>query len=430
MKVAKSKLFELPFFQEEKMKAIRLIPIMVLFLVLAVGVSALPITIDKVKIDGTELEPNEANRLDIERGDEIEVDVYFTVSEDQDNLEIMAFISGYEYNDVDPVSDSEGPFAADANVKYHKELKLDLPEDAEEDNYKLRIIIADRYGDEVIQSYNLKIDVPRHKLEIQDVIFNPELSVKAGTALLAQVRLENKGEKEQDDIKVKVAIEDLGVAGIDYVDEIEDTDDSEETEEIYLRIPMCTKAGIYDVKVTAEYANGKKEVSTIKSINILANDMCEETAGPKATITVGKQLENVRQGDTAIYPITITNNLKQSKSYTISIDAGEWADSIKITPATTVLVDGESPETFYIHATVSSGAETGAKVLTATLTTAGQQAKQIQLTANITAKPTRWIKLILEAAVIILAVLIILVAIVVGYLELKDDNDSKPETYY
>jgi len=412
------------------MNITKLIPLMVLLLVLAVGASALPITIDNVEIDGTDLMPNEANRLDIERGDEIEVDVHFTVSEDQDNLEIMAFISGYEYNDIDSVSDSKGPFAAEANVRYHKELKLNLPDDAEEDNYKLRIIVADRYGEEVIQSYNLKVDVPRHKLEIQDVIFNPELSVKAGSALLAQVRLENKGEKEQDDVKVTVAIEDLGIAGIDYIDEIEDTDDSEETEEIYLRIPMCTKAGIYDVKVTAEYANGRKSISTIKSINILANNLCEETKGPKTTITLGKQLENAMQGETAIYPITIINNQKQTKSYTISIDAAEWINSIKITPSTTVLVDGQSSETIYIHATTSPSAQTGAKVMTATLTSAGQPAKQIQLTTNITEQPTNWIKLLLEAAVIILAVLVILIAIVVGYLKLKEDNDEKPETYY
>lgn len=414
------------------MKATKLIPIMVLFLVLAVCASALPITIDKVKIDGEELQPNEENRLDLERGQDIDVDVYFTVPEDQENLEVMAFISGYEYNDVDPISDHVGPFSAEANVRYHKELTLQLPEDAEEDNYKLRIIVADRYGEETIQSYNLKLDIPRHGLKIQDVILNPELNVKAGTALLAQVRLENKGEKEQEDVRVTVAIPELGVSATDYVDEIEDTDDSEETEEIYLRIPECAKKGIYEVKVTAEYADGRKEVTTTKSINILEGDMCEETQGPKTTITVGKQLETVTQGETAIYPITITNNLKQSKSYTISLDAGEWAENIKITPASTVLVSGQSSETFYLHVTTDSK-ETGAKVLTAAISSAGEQLKQIALTTNITAKPTptSWIKLLFEGAVIVLAILVILIAIIVGYLKLKENNDdTKPETYY
>lgn len=416
------------------MNATKLIPIMVLFLILAAAsASALPVSIEKVKIDGEELQPNEPNRLDIERGQDIDVDVYFTVAEDQENLEVTAFISGYEYNYVDPISDHAGPFSAEANVKYHKELKLQLPADAEKDDYKLRIIIADRYGEEIIQSYNLKIDVPRHGLQIQDVILNPELNVKAGSALLAQVRLENKGEKSQEDVKVTVEIPELGVSGTDYVDEIEDIDESEETEEIYLRIPECAKKGIYEVKITAEYANGREEVTQIKSINVLEGDLCEETQGPKTTITVGKQLETVTQGETAIYPITITNNLKQSKSYTISLDAGEWAQNIKITPASTVLVNGESSETVYLHVTTDAKT-TGAKTLTATLSSAGEQLKQITLTTSITAKPTNWIKLLLEAAVIILAILVILVAIIVGYLKLKENNDTddtkKPETYY
>ncbi|MBN1645286.1 hypothetical protein JW851_04610 [Candidatus Woesearchaeota archaeon] len=413
------------------MNITKLIPIMVLFLVLAVAsVSALPITIEKVKIDDTILEPNESNKLSIERGDELPVDVYFTVSEDVENLEVLAFISGYEYNYLDPVSDSIGPFDAEADVKYHKKLKLNLNDDFDEDSYKLRIVVSDRYGEEVIQSFNLKVDVPRHELKIQDVIFNPELNIKAGSALLAQVRLENKGEKQEDDIKVKVSIPELGVSGADYVDEIEDTDDSEESEEIYLRIPMCAKPGIYEVKVSAEYANGRRQISTIKSINIEANDMCEETPKVKTTITLGKQLENVLAGETATYPITITNNLKQSKSYTVSLDAGDWAESVKLTPASTILVDGESSETIYVHATTDSKT-TGAKVLTATISSAGNTLKQLILTTNITAKPSNWLKLAFEAIVIILAILVILVAIIVGYLKLKEDNDdTQSETYY
>jgi uncharacterized membrane protein len=402
---------------------------MVLFLVLAVSVCALPISIDKVKVDDTIVEPNEVNKLNIERGDELPIDVYFTVSEELEDVEVLAFISGYEYNYLDPVSDSVGPFSAESEVRYHKKLKLVLNDDFEEDNYKLRIVVADRYGDEVIQSFNLKVDVPRHELKIQDVIFNPELNIKAGSALLAQVRLENKGEKEEDDIKVKVSIPELGVSGVDYIDEIEDTDDSEETEEIYLRIPMCAKPGIYEVKVSAEYANGRSAVTTTKAVNIEENDMCEQTPKAKTTITVGKQLENVIAGETATYPITITNNLRQSKSYTVSLDVGEWAENVKLTPASTVLVDGENSETFYVHVTTDSGAS-GAQMLTATISSAGSALKQITLTANI-AKNSSWMKLVLEGAVIILAILVILVAIIVGYLKLKEDNDDEQsETYY
>lgn len=414
------------------MNAMKLGLAMVLFLVLAaIGAGALPLTIEKVEIDGTVLQPNEQTRLDIERGDEIEVDVYFTATENIPNMEVLAFVSGFEYNDVTPTSDQIGPFDAEANTKYHKTLEVKFSDEFQEDSYKLRIIFSDRNGDEVLSNYNLKIDVPRHKLQIQDVILNPELSVRAGSALLAQVRLENKGEKEEEDIKVTVAMPELGISATDYVNEIEDTDDSEETEELYLRIPACAKPGIYTVEVITYYS--RDTVKTVKQIQVTEGDSCDEieTSGPKTTITIGKQLETVTQGETALYPITITNNQKQARSYTVTIDTDAWATDVRLTPASTVLIEPQSSETVYVYATAGSSA-LGAKTVTAKISTEGKELKQVVLTANVIKKPTNWLRLGLEAVIVILAVLIILVAVVVGYFKLRNDSEeeSKPKTYY
>ncbi len=412
------------------MNAMKLGLTMVLFLVLAaIGASALPLTVEKVEVDGTTLQPNEQTKLDVQRGDEVEVDVYFTATENIPNMEVLAFVSGFEYNDITPTSDQAGPFDAEANTRYHKTLNVKFSDEFQEDSYKLRIIFSDRNGDEVLSNYNLKIDVPRHQLQIQDVILNPELSVKAGSALLAQVRLENKGEKEENDIKVTVTMPELGVSATDYVEDIEDTDDSEETEELYLRIPACAKPGIYNVEVTTYYA--RDTVKTIKQIQVTEGDTCDEIAGPKTTITIGKQLETVTQGETAIYPITITNNQKQAKSYTVTIDTDAWATDVRLTPASTVLVEAESSETIYIHATADTSA-LGAKTVTAKISTEGKELKQVVLTANVLKKPTSWLRLGLEAVIVILAVIIILVAVIVGYFKLKDDSEEepKPKTYY
>jgi hypothetical protein len=413
------------------MKAIQLGLTLALFLILAaIGASALPLTIEKIEVDGTLLQPNEQTKLDIERGTEVDLDVYFTTTANIPNMEVLAFVSGFEYNDVTPTSDQAGPFDAEANTRYHKELKIKFSDEFEEDSYKIRVIFSDRNGEEQIANYNIKIDVPRHLLRVQDVILNPELSVKAGSALLAQVRLENKGEKEEEDIKVTVTMPELGVSATDYIDEMEDADHGEETEELYLRIPACAKPGVYNVEVTTTY--GREDVKTTKQIQVTAGDSCDEISGPKTTITVGKQLETVTQGETGIYPITITNNQKQTKSYTLTIDADAWAKAITLTPASTVLVGAESSETIYIHATADISA-LGAKTITAKISSEGKELKQVVLTANVQKKPTNWIKLGLEAIIVIMAVLIILIAIVVGYFKLKDDSNEeepKTKTYY
>ena len=229
----------------------RLLPFILLFvLALAGAASALDVTIDRVEIDDVPILPDSSNRLDVERGDEVDVRVVFTANEDVTNLEIEARITGYEFNDIpdERLSDIV-VLDAEAGVTYTRTLKLPLSDDVDVDDYKMRITIAGQFTQAITQDYNFKVDTKRHALTIEDVNVYPGHQVKAGSALLVTVRLENKGQRDEDDVKVTVSMPALGLTAIDYIDEIEDDDDEEETEEIYLRIPRCTEAGNYPMNV-------------------------------------------------------------------------------------------------------------------------------------------------------------------------------------
>lgn len=413
-----------------------------LMLVLAIAMVgtafALPITVDKVEVDDVELQPNAVNRFDVLRGDTIEVEVIFTPSQDIDDMQIDAFFSGDEHNDVAPAYDVTPTFDADANVTYRKRLNININQFFEEDDYKLRLIFSDRFGQELVQNYNIKIDVPRHGMLIRDIIFSPEGRVKAGSALLSVVRVRNTGEQDEEDIKVTVSIPQLGVTASDYIEEIENNDDEEETEELYLRIPKCAKPGVYDVEVEVAFNDGFRKERATKQIEVLEDETCEDGAATpsgkaKTTISVGSQLETLPQGSTAVFPLTITNAGRTSKSYTVSVVAGEWAD-VKISPTSTLVLEGGKTQTVYVFVAADKKAPVGAQVLTATVSTSGQKLEDIALTANVTTSGKGVFRSILEWGLIILVVLLVILGLIIGFSRLKGDEDDgqqpQPQAYY
>jgi hypothetical protein len=260
---------------------------------LATSAIALPLDIQKVEIDGERVDDSSV-RLDVLRGQEIEIELTLVPTEDIEDIEIRAFISGYEYNDFDSIADSIGPISMDAGVKYRKTLSVALPDDVEEDDYKLRLIFSNRNGDDmIVKNYQIKVDLPRHELKITDILFHPGKNVKAGTALLGQIRIENMGEKDEDDVVVKIMIPELGVSATDYIDEIE-TGEQEETEELYLRIPENAEPGIYQAQIYVGYNNNHDKLLATSVLNIEANDRVQDIA-PEETIVIVEEVQDITE---------------------------------------------------------------------------------------------------------------------------------------
>lgn len=236
-----------------------------LIAVFAGAVSALP-TIDRVDIDDTTVFENQINRLDIEVGNSIDVEVWLNSDAEYRNVQVEAEITGYEHDDL---SDKTELFDTEADATYKKNLRISLPEDVDKDSYQLRIILTDRNSGAVIQNYNLLLDRARHSMVIEDVTFYPENAVTAGQALLATVRVENFGQKDEDNVKVHVSLPELGSGAWDVIDEVE-SDDQEGTEEMYIRIDPDVETGEYTVLIEVEYNDGHSVVSQTDSISILA----------------------------------------------------------------------------------------------------------------------------------------------------------------
>lgn len=261
----------------------------ILFSVLLVlsTVAALPLNIEKATIDSTTIEPLSTNKLDIERDQDFTLKLQLLAIEDLKDVEIRAFISGYEYNDVNAISDRTGPFDFSENVTYIKKLTLALPDNVDVDEYYLRLIISDRYADEIVQNYRINVNSKRHEIKIQDITLNAN-AITAGQALLATVRLENQGQMDEDDVRVVVSIPSLNLTVTDYVEEIE-SDEEEETEEMFLRLPKCAEPGMYQVNVEAFYNDDHDKVTGSTKVTVLENEACNPEPAPVVIVQDSNQ---------------------------------------------------------------------------------------------------------------------------------------------
>ena len=153
------------------------------------AVSAIPVNVTRVEIDNQQILPDQSNRLDVLRDNKVDFEVTLESSDDMKDVELQVFVSGFEHNSEVSLSDRVGPFDMDANVTYRKNLHITFPDLVQEDNYKVRVVVTDRDGKEVVQNYNVKMDMERHVLKIVDALFTPSRHVQAGQALLSVVRV-------------------------------------------------------------------------------------------------------------------------------------------------------------------------------------------------------------------------------------------------
>jgi len=231
----------------------------------------IPVNLDKVWVEGVELAPGSLTTLNLERGQDINLDFKVTANGTAKDVQIKASLRGYEYNDHERTSDTTHVFDVKPNITYRKSLELEAPDRMDDDFYKLRITVMDRYNNEHSYSFNLKISAERHEIQIKDILFSPENGIRGGKYFQAKLRIKNNGAKDEESVKISASIPDLGISGSVYIDNIE-AGDTESSEEIWLTIPECAEPDFYQVVVKATYDEGYETVTRNKLFTVTGND--------------------------------------------------------------------------------------------------------------------------------------------------------------
>ena len=423
---------------------ISLLTIFIVSLMAICGMAnALSVTIDEVKVDGDVVSATSTNSIyDFEKDQDLSVKVRVTANADIDDVQIEAAIRGYDHNDLmDDISDV---FDMKSGVTYTKKLTIPLRLRMDQDRYKLRVRIEDRDGDTTSATYELEVDSKRHSLLIRDVILSPENEVKAGRALLTAVRLKNYGERDEDDILVKVSIPELGESASDYVDELEkegDDDDSTTTEELYMRIPNDAKTGEYMLRVEVTYDEGDE--TEVKEMMIKVKSTCDvdpfscvpKEDKEKTIITLTSDAQSVKQaGGEAVYPITIRNEGAASKTYVVSADGANWA-TFRLSPSNVMVIGAGESKAVNVYVSASKDAPVGEQTFSLTVKSGEKTLKEIPMKVSVSqGQVSVWGKLKrgLEIGLVVLVILVVILGLIIGFNKLKGEEEETKgeETYY
>ncbi len=289
---------------------------LIAILALAATASALPITLNEVELDDVELRQDQVTRLDVEKNNKYDVDVLIEAQEDIEDMEIKVFVSGFEYSLTDRAEDHKGPFSMEAGEVRKFSFDIKFSDEFDTDKYLLRVLAMDRNDVETIGRYPITLDVPRHSLKIEDVIFYPETKIGAREALMTSVRLENNGEKTQDDIKVRMYIPDFDLAATTYINEIEAFDEKE-TEEMYLRMPKCGADGLHPVEITVEYGEGHYITEERVYVNFEQDASCVEPETEIVELIIAENGPTTEGGETQAQEVQTNNTAKIRKALEI-----------------------------------------------------------------------------------------------------------------
>ncbi len=402
-----------------------------------------PVKVDAVEVDNFELSASDTNVRDLERGGDFTLKVKLTATGSAKDVEIRAFVTGFEFSRSEDISDSTSPFDVEKGVSYVKSLKLKLPERVEEDTYRIRVIVAGRDNDEITQNFRIKVTPTAHEVVVKDLSISPEDTVQAGRAILATVRVKNLGDKTEKDVKVRVSIPELGVTATpDFINELK-SDESATSEEFFLRIDQCARPGTYDVKAEVTFEQGDSTATERKQITVTKGPCEAPSAGPASVSANGLKIaynaepQNVEAGGAAVsYPLTIMNGGTDTKSYSLSVVGADWA-AVKFSPSNMVTVKPGDSQTVYAFVSANSNAAAGGQSFTVRVKDqAGDVVKELSLSASVAAGTagisTGSLVQLLQLGLIVLIVVLVVVGVVVAFRRMKGPGQGEEgtQTYY
>ena len=400
--------------------------------------------IKSVYLDGIEVSSGDISQVEL--GNSVEVKVYIegtgdtTTCPDGDvddcevDVKVKVWIGGYEYDDVEAVSSE---FSIEPGVTYRKNLELEIPDDldVEDNDYTLYVEVYDS-DDYERESYEIYTEKQRNSLEIMDVIYDS--TVNAGEELQIEIRVENNGDKKQEDIKVEVSLEDLDSAS-GYIDELaseeEDNADEESSESIdfVLDIPEDTESGNYELAVTVTYNNGHESIDKTFTVNVDGEES-DSTTETETSVSTSSTSLSGQEGKTKTLELSFTNPNTEDATYEVTVSGiSQWASS-EVSPETLELQGGES-EKVSVTITPDSDAAGEHEFSIQILDSDGNLVKEIQMDMDVNEGSNSWLKI----GFLILIVLIVLIALIVIFKKLikdDDDDDEDPlepkegKTYY
>lgn len=394
---------------------------------------------------------NLSRNLNLEQLETITVELTLKASQNisggfVDFVRCRATLEGYEFGSV---SDETPVFTVEQGNVYKKVMNINVPEDIEtSEPYTLRLECSDPQDQEQLE-FTVFLNEIRHFLRIFDVLLNPSNNIQAGKPLFVTVRLENRGQKEQDDIKVVVSVPELGISSSNFLNELvtvqqerkEQWQFEEESSgqlDLLLRIPEDAPTGDYNVNVEAIYNRGHSRVATkvplrIEGIEPEVEDKVE------SIINIDSTVKQVNAGEEAAYRLMIANLGNKKGIYSIQIDGtSPWAMSSAEPGFLTVLPEGTGEALIRVKTT--SNAEAGDHFFTARVMLGSEVINEVNLNTRVnqktfvSASPITF-KSVLIGVFGLLVIVLVILGLVIAFKRSSKQEEEAPaltegQTYY
>ena len=302
--------------------------------------SGLPVSITAVRVDGSRVSDFES--VSVDNGESIEIEVSFQGLKDSDNARFRAEIEGYEQATL---SDSTDLFKVVKGVSSTKTLTINLPADMDaEEEYVLRIFGTNDLSGLTFKEYSLYVDTQRHRVDIIDLVMSPETGVEAGQAIIANVRVENRGQKIQDSVKVIIEVPQLNIRASSYVSNL-DLGESITSEDMYLGVPNDAPAGVYTANVYTQYNDGYTQSQATFDFVVLASS---DSANDRIIVSADSS-GSIVAGEESTIQIVVGNPSSTSKAISIVPGDMDWA-AVDVDPSF-AMVQAGSDRSFNVDIT-------------------------------------------------------------------------------
>ena len=336
----------------------------------------LDVSIDSVEVESKSLAENENTFIVLKDAkNEIDLRVRLTSLEIVNDAHLEAILM-FENGDV--VADITANFDLAKDQSIVKKLELPLVDKFEQGNFMLKIKLVDAEGNIEEKSYGLKISQVEAPFIISSISLSPENNAQAGKFLRATLSFKNSGVVPLEGVTLKVSIPELGIIATKFVDDL-DTNQPTIKEDFLLKIPETAQKGTYTIKSEISSQFGTKSEVKELSISIIGEGIKQIAEKLEVNIPVNSQplFSNVE----AIYPIILTNNGINAKSYTILVDGIDFG-SYRILPSNTDVIGPGQTKTINLMLNAKD-TEKGQKIFTVTVKSAQNILEEIPLKASI-----------------------------------------------
>jgi len=387
------------------------------------------IVIGEVQVEGVE----NPTLINIERGDKVSIRVELQSNCDLDDVKVKAWIGGYEYDDIE---DTTSLFDMKESVSYVKNLVLEIPNDIDaNDQYTLHV---EAFNDDVNEEleFSVEVSAKRHLLNFVDVIFNPGLSAKNTQPLFVTVRLENLGDKKEDDVRVEVSIPELGISQRTFIDElvtVEDSqDDDEETSQssdTLLLDLSNVQPGTYNLRVKVDYNRGHDSIVQNYPLTVTGGSVVTGTSDLMVQASTASM--DVNQGGSVVYTFSIANLGTQARTFSFELSGQEAWATARLDPMAVTVLPGATREVNVV-VNAKTDADLGSKVFTVRVKEGSSTVKELQFDANVKSESVGNMSSLrsgLEVGFIVLLVILVILGIILAVNKLKGKEESG-ESYY